>query len=459
LTNVLKAEASIPSELTVRPAMPPTAPDSIGGLGVLAALRRNALTAFPSRCLDEPVIRMRLPGRALFLVNDGDAIAEVFVAKAADYTRMPAGRRILGPVVGRGLLTSEGDRWRQQRRAMAPAFTPRALPMMAAHIIRAAEPICQALEASDGAPTDLYAAMQSLSLGIAAATMFSVETSGFHDELRRMITGYMQGIGRPAPEDFLLPAWFPTPLVILRNRFRRRWRRLVAGVIADRRARASDPEAGDLFDLLAEAHGADADDLLLDEVATMLIAGHETTGLTLFWALYLLAQSPEWAHVVTEEASRVDLSPEGAVHALPLLTKTRAVVQETLRLYSPAFMTARQAARASSVMGLPVPKGSMMLAPFWLLHRNPRLWTEPEIFDPTRFLVGPEPDRSRFLPFGLGPHVCIGAQLAMTEAVLVLARVLRARTVRLVASDRPVLPVATLSTRPDHSPAFRLSAI
>jgi cytochrome P450 len=230
--------------------------------------------------------------------------------------------------------------------------------------------------------------------------------------------------------------------------------------IVERRLKAPRADqARDLFDLIAQAHGEEAKDLLIDEVATMLVAGHETTALTLFWALWLLAQSPAWRGALSEEAQGLDLSPARAAEALPRLPLARAVVQETLRLYSPAFMTARQASRDTVILGREIPAGALVLVPFWLMHRDPRRWERPEVFDPSRFLDGPEPDRFAYLPFGLGPHVCIGAQLAMTESVLVIARLLQAFDLQRVDDARPVLPVALLSTRPDHAPTFRAVAV
>ena len=442
----------------LRPPMPPMAPDSIGGLGVLARLRRNALTAFPARCLDQPVTRFTLPGRrALVVACGGEAAKQVLQTDQDHYGRVPAGRRVLGPVVGEGLLVSEGEAWRRQRRAMAPAFTPRTLPLMARHVAQATDGAVARLSGSGRAPVDLLDAMQRLSLEIAAATMFSLEADAFGPRLRAMITRYMTALGRPAPEDFLLPAWAPTPLALRRAGFRRRWRRLMGEIVAARRAQPRADQPRDLFDLMAEAHGPGADDLLVDEVATMLVAGHETTALTLFWALALLAQSPDWRRAVADEARGVDLSPDGAAAALPRLVRTRAMVQETLRLYSPAFMTARLAVTRTAICGVDTPKGTLVLAPFWLMHRDPRRWERPDAFDPGRFLTGAEPDRFAYLPFGLGPHVCIGAQLALAESVLGVARLLQAFEVTLAPGGRPVLPVAALSTRPDHAPPFHVT--
>ena len=442
------------------PPVPPLAPADVGGLRVLLRLGRNALAAFPRSCLDQPVVRLSMPrmAPALVLASAPDAMRQVLQTDAASYGRLQAGKRVLGPIVGRGLLVSEGEAWRRQRRAMAPAFTPRAVPVLAGHIAACAQAACQQLEAGGDGPVDLLAIMQRLALDIAAVSMFALETAAFGGELRAMVSGYMTTIGRPSASDFLLPAGVPTPLGARRALFRWRWRRLIRGIIAERRGRdgAHAPPGAprDLFDLMAAAHGDHDEDLLADEVATMIVAGHETTALTLFWACYLLAQAPDWQEAVAAESRGIDLAPGLAAAALPSLVQTRAVVQEVLRLYPPAFMTARQARVSGELCGVEVPAGAVVLLPFWLLHRNPRWWgPAADAFDPARFLRGPEPDRFAYLPFGAGPHVCIGAQLALTEAVLVLARVLQGSRITLPGA-RAVLPVGVLSTRPDHTPTF-----
>jgi cytochrome P450 len=267
----------------------------------------------------------------------------------------------------------------------------------------------------------------------------------------------MVTIGRLYPTDVLLPDAVPTLLRARRALFRRRWIRLIRSIIKVRGDAVPADAPRDLFDLLREAHGSDQEDLLADEVSTMIVAGHETTALTLFWMCTLLAKAPQWQTALAAEACHLDLSVEAAATSLPKLVLTRAVVEETLRLYSPAFMTGRLAKRSHEICGADVVEGSIVLIPYWLLHRNPRWWSTPGAFDPSRFLQGTKPDPLTYLPFGVGRHVCIGAQLAMSEAILAMARLLQRFSIA-VTSDRPVLPVATLSTRPDHAPTFVLQA-
>jgi len=417
------------------------ASDRIGGLQVLFTMRRNALSAFPERCINEPVVKLRAAGRPLALVTAPEAVGHMMITNAEDYVRLPFGRRVLGPIVGRGLLVSEGETWRQQRRAMAPAFTPRNVAIMNAHISRCTEAACERLERTQGRPVNLLDEMQTLSLEIATTSLFSMEAAEFGPQIRALVSEYMGTVGRLYLTDVFLPEAIPTPMRRKRADFRRRWTQLIASIIEVRRRSGAADAPRDLFDLLSDAHGADRQDLLADEVATMIVAGHETTAVTLFWMCSLLAQSPEWQ-------TRLAAS-------LPDHTVARAIVQETLRLYSPGFMAGRLAKKTHEVCGVEIPSGAIVLVPFWLIHRIPRLWPNPNVFDPSRFLNGSEPVRHSYLPFGVGRHVCIGAQLALSEATLAIARLARQFTLTMF-DEHPILPVATLTTRPNYAPRFVL---
>ncbi len=159
---------------------------------------------------------------------------------------------------------------------------------------------------------------------------------------------------------------------------------------------------------------------------------------------------------IAAEAAALDLGPDGAAEVLPRLVYTRAVVQEALRLYPPAFAIARQARQPDTAGGVKIPIRAVVFIAPWVLHRHRRLWVEPESFEPARFLPGaPAPDRFAYLPFGIGPRVCIGAQFALSEATLVLARMIQAFHIERVGAE-PVIPIAIVTTQPDHPPLFRL---
>jgi unspecific monooxygenase len=253
----------------------------------------------------------------------------------------------------------------------------------------------------------------------------------------------------------------PSPRDLARRRVRRRWVALIRRIIAERRGMAAAEAPRDLFDLLSTARDPETSspfsaENLVDQVATLITAGHETTGVALFWSLWLVAAAPAVQEQLAAEGESLDLGPDNAAEILPSLVYTRAVVQEALRLYPPAFTIVRLAKHADDAGGIQVPAGAIVFIAPWALHRHRRLWSEPEAFDPARFLPGaPVPDRFAYLPFGIGPRVCIGAQFALTEATLVLAAMIKAFRIER-ADDEPVMPVAIVTIQPDHHPLFRL---
>ena len=428
--------------------------------GFARSLRDNAIGIFPPQAFDEEVVFRKVFGRRQIIMNRPAGIQHILVDNPGNYRRTAAGIRILRPLLGKGLLLSTGEDWRHQRRTLAPAFAPRTMPILARHVAKAAGTAVAGLKASCADPVDLLAAMQFLALEIAGASMFSLEIERYGAELRDLIQGYASHLGRPSLLDFLLPTSVPSPRDVFRWRFRRRWLNLVGRIIAARRERGSAGAPRDLFDLLATAGDPDSTvfppDRLADQVATMIVAGHETTAVALFWSLYLLASAATIQDRLAAEVARADLGPDSAAAALPMLLYTRAVVHEALRLYPPAFTLARQALRADVAGGIPVPARTVVLIAPWVLHRHRRLWRQPDTFDPARFLPPAlPPDRFAYLPFGIGPRVCIGAQFALTEATLVLATLIQTFHVER-ADDTPVTPRAVVTTQPDHPPQFRL---
>ena len=242
-------------------------------------------------------------------------------------------------------------------------------------------------------------------------------------------------------------------------RFRKRWTAFIATLMAERRAAGKKDGAlpRDLFELMEAARDPETgkaftDEQLGDEVATMILAGHETTAITLFWSLYLLALDPATQDEVAAEVKGAGSEPD--VEALKF---TRAVIDETLRLYPPAFLIARAAAGADEITGERVRRNDVVLIAPWLLHRHEKRWRNPNAFIPARFMPSaPAPDRFAYLPFGVGPRVCIGAHFALVEATLSLARLIGAFRVDLVDKS-PVMPVGVVTTHPDRSPMFAIS--
>lgn len=441
----------------------PAAPDQ--GLSLpafLRAIRTNTLTMWTTAAYEQDVVIRRFFGRSSVLVNAPEAIRRVLVDNPGNYRRSPASIRILRPITGNGLLLSEGEAWRHQRRIIAPALAPRVMPMLARHIVETAQSQIASIEERVArGPVDLLALMQGLTLEIAGRSMFSLEMGAFGPQLRQGLTEFAQRFGRPFLFDMLLPPSVPTVRDLRRRRFQARWMRLIETIMHDRMREAQPETPRDLFDLLRAARDPETGEAfsasqLRDQLATLLLAGHETTAVTLFWSLTLLAQDPQEQTRLAEEVRGLAIEPDAAMAILPQLVRTRAVVSEALRLYPPAATIAREAIGPDRLGDLDLPKRSLVMIAPWVLHRHRKFWRDPDAFDPSRFMPdAPTVPRFAYLPFGAGPRICVGAQFALTEAVLVLAMLLQ-RFEFALHDARPILPVAIVTTQPDHPAQFRL---
>jgi unspecific monooxygenase len=452
------AEAYDIARAPLVPPSPPRAPLTMTAFGRIAAMRKSAIGTWSQRAYEEDVIQGSFFGRSSFILNTPDAIRHVLVDNYENYTRTPVGLRVLRPMLGEGLLIAEGRAWKHQRRTLSPAFTPRAVSTLVPHMIAATDETIAKLDANSHAPVNLREAMQRMTLEIAGRTMFSFGMERHGAALRDFVMDYGTRLARPHFLDLLLPLSWPSPQDFARARFRKRWTRFVAMLMAERRTAGKNQNAPlrDLFDLMDAARDPETgqaftDEQLGDEVATMILAGHETTGTALFWSLYLLALDPATQEEVASEVRGVSVN--GALE-LDRLKFTRAVLDETMRLYPPAFLIARAAAGPDRIGDLTIAKNDVILMAPWLLHRHEKLWRDPNTFIPSRFMPpAPPPDRFAYLPFGVGARVCIGAHFALVEATLALARIIGAFRVTLLDRE-PVMPVGVVTTQPERSPMF-----
>ena len=437
----------------LRPPTPPRPDAPLSVPAFLRAIRTNALTMWPQDAYEKPSLVRNFLGRRNVLLNAPDSIHHVMVANPGNYKRTPASIRILRPITGEGLLLSEGDTWKLQRRTVAPSLAPRVMPMLAEHIVRTTEATLDQIAVNT--PINLLAAMQTLTLDIAGRTMVSLDMQQHRDTLRALMTEFGERFAQPHLLDLLLPPGIPNLRDLARARFSKRWMGFIETIIAARLRTPAPDSPRDLFDLLRAARDPET---LRDLVATLILAGHETTAVTLFWALIILSQLPEEQDRVAAEAGTATLEPECAHTAMGALVRTKAIVNETLRLFPAAFTMARQTISSDKAGDVDLPAGSLLLISPWVLHRHHSLWDDPEAFNPDRFMPDvPTPPRFAFMPFGAGPRICVGAQFALTEAILVLAEVLRRFRVERVGT-RPVMPTAIVTTQPDHPALVRFTA-
>ncbi|HEX3993869.1 MAG TPA: cytochrome P450 [Acetobacteraceae bacterium] len=439
------------------PPVPTPPPAPLPMRQFLRAIRENALTIWPERAYHDDMTVRQFLGRTNVLLNEPEAIHRVLVENHANYRRSAASIRILRPITGNGLLLSMGEAWRLQRRTVAPALGPRVIPLLSRHIMAATQ---EALNALDQSNIDLLTFIQALALDIAGRSMFSLETRQYGPEIRRLLTEFGDRFAQPHLLDMLVPASVPTLRDWRRARFSKRWMHLIETMMQQRIGNPNPSEQPrDLLDLLISARDPEtgagfSPAELRDQVATLLLAGHETTAVTLFWACLMLANAPDVQNWLAEELPGVDLTQDGV---LARLVRTRAVVNETLRLFPAAFTLAREAIQPDQLGTLQLPRRAVVMIAPWVLHRHHAFWPDPGAFNPARFMPdAPPPPRFAFMPFGAGPRICVGAQFAMAEAVLVLAAFVQRFQIAL-RDTRPVLPVAVVTTQPDHAPLFQLT--
>jgi len=374
-------------------------------------------------------------------------IEEVLVDHAADF-RKSFGTRMLIPLLGRGLLTAEGDEWLRHRRLASPAFHRERIEAYGRTMAGYAQDAVDSW--TDGETVDLHDEMTALTLRIVARTLFDTDVTARIEEVARIGT-WIQDFYylRFASLRFLIPTWLPTPGNRRLAAATRRLDEVVYGMIRERRP---GEDRGDLLSMLLNARDEQGNGMserhVRDEVMTLLLAGHETTALALSWAFLMLDRNPSARDRLEAELASVLVDRDGPPSPadVPALPYAHAVVNETLRLFPPAYVTGREAVRDTTVGGVRIPKRHIILISMYTTHRDPRFFTEPDEFRPERWLDGLEKGlpRGAFIPFGLGSRKCVGASFAMMEATLLLATIARRWRFELAPGDIGTHPSITL---------------
>jgi cytochrome P450 len=406
--------------------------------------------------LAAPYLFMGQPG--LFL-NDPGAVRQVLTSPK--YARPVKAARSLKPLVGEGVLMSEGETWKRQRKSLAPVFTPAATGGLLPHFVAAGAGLTEELAGRPRA--NLAQAFHRATLDAVLRALFSRRADTEGAVLATLARRYMEGPAHFNLFDFMAKG--ADDLTFLdgeRRRMGKQWFKAVDALIAERRANPH-PEVRDMLDRLLAARNEDGSPLpdqeIRDQCSSMLAAGFETTSRLLFWATYLLALDPVTQGRVRAEAQGFPAERITSLDDLKHWPLLRSVLFEALRLYPTAPLIARQALEADTVCGCEVVPGCMVTISPWVMHRHRKLWDAPTAFRPERFIDQPHPwGIEAFIPFGAGPRVCIGAGFAMAEAQIVLASLL-ARVSVTMASDRPVVPKASITLGPDHEPDFILTPI
>ena len=362
------------------------------------------------------------------------------------------------PLTGSGLLTSEGDFWRRQRRLTQPAFHKERLRGMVGTMTDATEEMLgrwrDHLGNGGRRPLEIDAEMSRLTLSIVSRTLMGTDVSGEASEVGRSLEYTLWYAFRRTGRFFNPPFGFPTPKNLRYMRAIRTLETLVYSLIDGRRE--SDEVGADLLSMLVQARDSETGEgvgrsQLRDEVITFLAAGYETTARALAWTFYLLDRNPEERRKLREELAQVLGGRAPTYEDLPRLVYTKMFVEESMRLYPPVWGLARRAKGEDEIGGHRVPKGSRLIISSYVTHRHPAFWENPEKFEPEHFTPERSKGRPRYayFPFGGGPRQCIGINFAMMEATLIIAMVAQRFDLSLVPSH-PVEPQANLTLIPRY---------
>jgi len=388
-----------------------------------------------------------------YLLTHPDAVEHVLHKDYRNFRKPDRFYNSVGLLVGNGLFTNEGEAWQRQRQRAQPAFHRHSISQLSPLMVQGAQAFVDEQQLRAGQPLDMMRSMTRVGMRIASTTLFSADISGDADVVGRAYRVAFAHISHRLNSVQMVPNWFPSAGNRSFARAKRLLDEMVMGLIATRRASAEKPR--DLLTMLMEAQDQQtgermSDRQLMDEVLTLLTAGHENIGAALAWTWYLIAGHPEVQRDLHAEidAQLADRAPTiDDLGALPLLS---AVFAESLRLYPPGWGELRESIAVDEIAGYPIPAKAMIILCQWVTHRHPDFWVNPDRFDPTRFLHD-DPARHRFayFPFGGGPRICIGLQFAMIEGPLVLATILQKFRIEL-AADQEVVPDATFTLLPKN---------
>jgi cytochrome P450 len=408
---------------------PATAPGPLGPemLRAFSAIRRNPVDYLMSvwKAYGD-VVQFPIPRPPSYLVNDPDAVRRVLVSNGRNYGKSTIQYRALSLVTGEGLLVADTPAWRRQRPLVQPAFHHETLEHLVAHIDVALQRMFRDWESQPaGAVIDVDAAMMTAALEIVGHALFGTDLSADAHRLAHATLAALEVVVARARVPITPPSWMPTPgnrrLHAAVSELDGAVRRMMSDRIG---TEASEPR--DMLDLLISARDDTGAGLtpveVRDQIVTFIVAGHETVASALTWSWALLAEHPEIQELLREESDRVLGGRPPTFADYGRLPVARAVLDEALRLFPPAWLITRSAVEPDTLGGRDIPAGALVILSPWLLHRHPEVWRNPDSFDPTRFLDG-SADRTAFIPFGGGLRQCIGRDFAYVEGVLMLSAI------------------------------------
>ncbi|WP_299773562.1 cytochrome P450 [uncultured Tateyamaria sp.] len=443
------SDTALPHALPVRV---PLVKEETGIWKSLQMARKNVLGIIPEAATRLPIVSGKT-GKRWHMVMDPGGIRQMLLDRLDTYPKSVVTKNLLQPAIGESLFIAEGANWRWQRRTAAPVFTHRNMMNLAPIMTAAAERCADRIAAAGPRAVNMLDEMVTTTFDVIADVTFSGDGTFDRSSIHRAIEDYISNAGKISLFDIMgAPDWVPRPGRMVQGTAMRDTK-----AIADRaiEARAARPHDGvpDLLDLLMAGEDPESGRKmttaeLRDNLLTFIVAGHETTALTLAWSMYLVAFDPAVQDRARAEAQSVLQGRAARGDDIQHLPFIRQIIDEALRLYPPAGMVSRTAMANDVLGGREIRKGDTCIIPIYAVHRSKLLWDNPDAFRPERFADRKSVDRYTYLPFGDGPRICIGASFALQEAVIILATVLSRFKFVPVAGKNPD-PVMILTLRPD----------
>lgn len=442
----------IPGQTPTQPPVHvPLVTEPMGVLASLRAARRNILSIIPAIATRQPMVSGRT-GKRWHMVMDPGAIRRMLLEELDNYPKSIVTKNLLRPAIGESLFIAEGAHWRWQRRTAAPVFSHRNVMNLAPIMTAAAEQSAARVAAAGSHAVDMAADMVRTTFDVIADVTFSGDGMFDVNSVHRGIDAYISEAGRISLFDILgFPDWVPRPGRIMSGGSVAEMKRVADQAVDARRTRGP-KRVPDLLDLMLEGEDPETGRRmntaeLRDNLLTFIVAGHETTALTLGWSLYLCAYDQAVQDRARAEAQAVLQGRAATGQDVARLPYIRQIIDEALRLYPPAGIISRTAQTADTLCGREIRPGDTVIIPIYALHRNHLLWPNPDRFNPDRFADRKSIERYAYLPFGDGPRICIGASFALQEAVIILATLLSRFRFTPVPGRDPD-PVMILTLRP-----------
>ncbi|MCE9499217.1 MAG: cytochrome P450 [Leptospira sp.] len=396
------------------------------------------------------IARFRFGNRVAYIITNPEHIRHVLVENNQNYTKSVLYKEVKH-VVGNGLLTSEGDFWRRQRKLAQPSFHKQKIIGFAEMMVSENDKMLQEWESGKN-PFDVSQEMMKLTFSVVGKTLFGSDISSFSDRVGESLYAGIEGAANRMKSIIKFPLSVPTPANIRFNRAISEMDKIVYSIIAEKKK--NPPGGADLLSMLIDARdeetGEGMNELQLkDEIVTFMLAGHETTSTTLTWAFYLLSKYPEVAKKIRSEVIDVLGDRNPSLEDVSKLKYTTMVIEETMRLYPAIWVIQRNSIGWDEFGGYKIPPGTIVSMPQYIVHRDPLYWENPEGFDPERFSEERSKNRPKYsyFPFGGGPRTCIGNIFAMMEATIILSMAVRKFRLDLVPGFK-VEKQALLTLRP-----------